>query len=229
MNKILEVQFSGWTATPRMPFVITGGSEGGSICMPTPSYSIIMGIIGCCLGRFVESKEVDVGFKYSYGTVAKDIETRKRYENKGKGIVINPKGTNPYKLEFHTFPQLTIWLNRLDWKEYFENPIGTPSLGRSQDILKIDNIRIVEVQPVKQAKISGCMLPFDSSIKAGGQLIQLAEAFNENVEVGSGRTHTKSKIFISIPADNDVEIAYNQLYQTIDSPVNSFYLHKFHD
>ncbi len=41
MDKLLEIQFSGWTATPRLPFVLSGNA----VCMHTPSYSLVLGII----------------------------------------------------------------------------------------------------------------------------------------------------------------------------------------
>lgn len=227
MNKVLEVQFAGWTATPRMPFVISGGPKGGSVCMPTPSYSLLFGLIGCCLGRLVNISEVSFGFKYSFDSVAKDLERRNRLENKSGKIKDHPDGSNPYLMEFHTAPKLTLWLNRLDWECYFLNPIGTPSLGRSQDILKIENVRTIDVKLVEEAIISGCMLPFTSDIKVGGQLVQLAEAFKESEEIGGGRIATKTGVFIAISQDNEQLIKIENLYQNQGEGGESFYLHQF--
>jgi len=58
MEDFLEVKLKGWTATPRLPFILSGNA----ICMPTPSYSMLLGMIGCCLGRIVEAREVNIGF-----------------------------------------------------------------------------------------------------------------------------------------------------------------------
>ena len=80
MNKLLEVQFTGWTSTPRMPFILSGNA----ICMHTPSYSMVLGIIGCCLGRIVLPEELKLGFKYHYNSIAQDLETRQRLEFNGK-------------------------------------------------------------------------------------------------------------------------------------------------
>ena len=71
---------TGWTATPRMPFVLSGNS----VCMSVPSYSLLLGLIGCCLGRNVDCTEVKIGFRYSFDSVAKDLETRQRLEFDGK-------------------------------------------------------------------------------------------------------------------------------------------------
>jgi len=227
MKTLLEVQLSGWTATPRMPFVLSGNA----ICMPTPSYSLLLGLVGCCLGRLIGPEEVRLGFKYSYDNSAEDIETRHRLVNSKQKIKPHHKGTDAYKREFHINPRLTIWLDRLDWETYFYNPIGAPSLGRSQDLLEINqrSIRKVEVKPVQSAKISGCMIPFDNLLHSSGQLVQLAEAYKENETIGSGRTATCSRTFLSIPFMNKKEeeiskpITFQNLYQT---PENSFlYLH----
>lgn len=166
MREFLEVQFVGWTATPRLPFILSGNA----ICMPTPSYSILLGMIGCCLGRIVEADEVDIGFYYAYDASGNDLETRHRLVYKGK-LKAHSKGTDAYSREFHTKPTLTVWLNRTDWLDYFKYPIGTPSLGRSQDLLKIKSAKVVTVQPVVKGIVSGCMIPFSHELKIGGQLV----------------------------------------------------------
>ena len=223
MNKVLEIEFSGWTATPRMPFILSGNA----VCMHTPSYSLLLGVIGCCLGRFVSSDEVQIGFEYSYDTVAKDLETRQRLEYDGKKVKKHSKGSDAYLREFHTFPKLTIWIDRTDWKDYFLSPVGTPSLGRSQDILRIDSVKEIEVVAVEEGEVSGCMLPFSASLQAGGQLVQLAESFAENEEIGSGRTPQKSKVFLSIPYDSRVRIKHSNLFKTQGKNTKTFYLHQF--
>lgn len=223
MNKLLEIKFSGWTATPRMPFILSGNA----VCMHTPSYSLLLGLIGCCLGRNIEAGEVKVGFKYSFENIAQDLETRQRLEFDGKKVKAHSKGSDAYNREFHINPLLTIWIDRLDWRLFFENPIGTPSLGRSQDILKIESVLEVEIESVNKGNISGCMLPFSSDLQVGGQLVQLAEAYQENEEVGSGRTPTNSKVFIAIPYDNIVEVEFPNLFKTLQESSTTFYLHQF--
>lgn len=223
MNNLLEIQFSGWTATPRLPFILSGNA----VCMHTPTYSLILGIIGCCLGRIVKADEVKIGFRYFYETIAQDLETRQRLEYNGRKVKSHSEGTDAYRREFHIFPKLTIWIDRIDWKEYFDNPVGTPSLGRSQDILKIESVKIVHVEKVDRASLGGSLLPFSADLQAGGQLVQLAESYIENEYVGSGRTPNASRAFISIPHDNDAEVTFNNIYRTkVDNPT-AFYLHEF--
>jgi CRISPR-associated protein Cas5t len=223
MDRLLEIQFSGWTATPRMPFVLSGNA----VCMHTPSYSLVLGIIGCCLGRIVLSDEVKIGFKYSYDTVAQDMETRQRLEFDGRRVRHHSKGTDAYIREFHVSPRLTVWIDRLDWEHYFRNPIGTSSLGRSQDILTIVDVSIVEVKKVERGRLGGSLLPFSAELQAGGQLVQLVESYVENEEVGSGRTPRASKVFLSIPYDNSSEIEFNNIYRTQTENPQTFYLHEF--
>ncbi len=223
MSKVLEVKFSGWTATPRMPFILSGNA----ICMPVPSYSLLLGMIGCCLGRMVMPEEVKFGFRYTFDFVSKDLETRHRLEFDGKKIKAHSKGTDAYLREFHVAPKLTLWLNRLDWDMYFQNPIGTPSLGRSQDILKIEKVRKVDIEQVSEAKISGCMLPFSANLKVGGQLVQLAETYRESEVIGGGRTATRMRMFIAVHMDNETNVNMPNLFRTIEQESESFYLHQF--
>jgi len=223
MNEVLEIQLSGWTATPRLPFVLSGNA----VCMPVPSYSLLLGMIGCCIGRLVNPNELKLGYKYSYDTVGKDLETRQRLVFDGKKVKTHSKGTDAYTREFHVAPKLTLWVNRLDWVNYFLNPIGTPSLGRSQDILKIENVRTVNVKSTSETTISGCMIPFSADLNVGGQLIQLAEAFQESEEIGGGRIATKTDIFIAIAPDNQQFVKIGNLYQTQEENSKSFYLHQF--
>jgi CRISPR-associated protein Cas5t len=227
MNKVLEIQFSGWTATPRMPFILSGSTEGGAVCLPTPTYSLVLGIIGCCLGRTVSANEVQIGFHYEYDSLGKDLEKRQRLQIKSGRLKTHSDGGDAYLREFHVMPRLTIWIDRLDWFDNFKYPIGTPALGRSQDILKIESVKEISVTTVDEAVISGCMLPFNSTLKIGGQLVQLAEAYQENDEVGSGRTATKTGIFIAIPSDNSRKLRFPNLFQTQEEHSKSFYLHTF--
>ncbi|MEZ5044009.1 MAG: hypothetical protein R2828_29205 [Saprospiraceae bacterium] len=223
MADFLELKMEGWTATPRQPFILSGNA----ICMATPSYSLLLGLIGCCLGRIVTKEEVGIGFYYEFDIAANDLEKRQRLIFDGKNIKTHGKGGDAYLREFHIKPKLTLWLNRLDWEEYFHFPVGTPSLGRSQDLLEIKkkSIRKISAKNVNTAKISGCMLPFEQGIQAGGQLVQLAEAYHENDEVGDGRRATNSKIFISIPSDNEGKISFRNLYET--EAGQNFYFHNW--
>jgi CRISPR-associated protein Cas5t len=225
MNKILEINFSGWTATPRLPFIISGNA----LCMPMPSYSIILGIIGCCLGRFVSPSEVKIGFRYDYDTISNDIETRRRLCFDGKRIKVHDKGSDAYQREFHTNPVLTLWIDRIDWKCYFDNPVGTPSLGRSQDLLKITSVKMKDITSIDEGYLKGCMIPFDENNIIPGQLMQFAEAYEENASVESGRFSIASTTFVAIYSKGDgIKVKNKNLYKTIEDNSKSFYLHTFY-
>ncbi len=223
MNKVLEVEFEGWTSTPRMPYILSGNA----VCLPVPTYSMLLGVIGCCLGRTVSSYEVKIGFRYSFETVGKDLEKRQRLEYDGKKVKSHAKGSDAYNREFHIQPKLTIWISRVDWLYHFENPVGTPCLGQSQDLLRINKVRILNTELVESTSIFGSLLPFENSSKIAGQLVQLSESFIENEHPGSGRTPTSSKVFIAIPHDNNQEVKFKNLFQEVDNPKTSFYLHTF--
>jgi CRISPR-associated protein Cas5t len=227
-QKLLQIKLEGWTATPRLPFVLSGNA----LCLPVPTYSILLGMIGCCLGRLVEAHELKIGFRYEYDSTNQDMETRQRLEYDGKKVKNHAKGSDAHIREFHAIPKLTVWIDRLDWENYFRNPVGTPSLGRSQDIMKIEDVNIVEVNEVNETTIGGTMLPFDTSLKIGGQLVRLAEAFEESESIGEGRKATAVRMFLAIPSDNVSKVSTKQIFevageQETDQQPKGLYLHTF--
>jgi CRISPR-associated protein Cas5t len=225
MNKVLEIEFEGWTATPRMPYILSGNA----VCLPVPTYSMLLGVLGCCLGRTVESNEINIGFRYEHDTVGKDLEKRQRLEFDGRRIKAHTKGSDAYSREFHTFPKLKVWINKIDWQSNFDNPVGTPCLGQSQDLLRIISTKVLNIAAVDSAEIYGTLLPFENSSKIAGQLVQLSESFKENEEVGSGRTPTISKVFIAVPHLNKQVIKFPNLYQEVANAKSSIYMHTFSD
>lgn len=210
MKEVLEITFRGWTATPRLPFVLSGNA----VCMKVPSYSILLGIIGCCLGRLVAAEEVNMAVYYEFESESQDIETRQRLEFDGVRVKPNAKGSDAYKREFHTNPKLVLWIDRLDWEKYFHKPQGTPALGRSQDLLWISGIRKVKLKPVDSGIISGCMIPFRSEISIAGQLVQLAESFRELESPGAGRQAVNSDVYVAVPHDAPGRVSIPGLYET---------------
>jgi len=219
--ELLRLHFKGWTATPRMPFILSGNA----ICLPVPTYSLLLGIIGCCMGRLVDYRETKIGFQYFYDRNATDIETRQRliFDYKSQRILEHNKGSDAYMREFHTNPELIIWIDRLDWKEIFLNPIGAPALGRSQDLLAITSVEIITAERVEEAEIIGTMIPFTSELKIPGQLVQLAEAYSEQDGIGKGRIPVNSRIFLALRPEIPVKLQHRNLFKSESG--ETFYLH----
>lgn len=231
-TELLEVEFEGWTATPRLPFVLSGNA----VCMPTPTYSLLLGVIGCCLGRMVEHTELSLGFHYRYWNAANDMEKRQRLEYDGRKVKAHAKGSDVHNREFHVVssankngdlqPCLTLWLDRTDWADYFRHPVGTPALGRSQDLLTVrkESVRIVTVKPVQEAALRGCLLPFKTGLGVAGQLIQIADAYEEAAYIGGGRRPVNPRIFVSVSHDAEPKpLILDNIYQTEEG--QSLYLH----
>ena len=217
---ILQIEMRGWSATPRMPFIISGNA----MCMPVPTYSLLLGLIGCCLGRIVDFGEVRIGFRYTFDEVSKDLEKRNRLKvSKSGKLMPHSKGKDVHTREFHTSPRLILWLNHLDWQFFFENPIGTPALGRSQDLLKITDVRSVRADQIEAGVLSGTLVPFKPGNRLPGQIVQFAEAFRENNDIGSGRASIGSRMFLAIRHDQKVQAQIENLYQTEHG--EQFYFH----
>ena len=69
------------------------------------------------------------------------------------------------------------------------------------------------------------MLPFSGNLQVAGRLVQIAEAFNENDEVGKGRIMTNSRVFLTIPQENEKAISFENLFET--ETKQHFYLHEW--
>ena len=74
------------------------------------------------------------------------------------------------------------------------------------------------------------MIPYEFGMTVPGQLVQLAEAYVDNNEIGSGRHPNLSKMFIVIHPDNKAKVKFKNLYRTIEENDSSdFYLHTFNE
>jgi CRISPR-associated protein Cas5t len=192
---LLCVTFHGWTASPRQPRFLSGDA----VVMPVPSYPMLLGLIGCCLGREVSPEEVRVGFEYQADDVTStDLETSHRLEYKKGRVRPHPEGTAVKKREFHSHPHLTLFIDRPDWKEFFVSPVGIPNLGQSQDLLwiKPSSIREIRATSLEEGYLGKTLLPFVSP-SLPGRILRLAESYEEG-DIGEGRRIRYSGAFTAL-------------------------------
>jgi CRISPR-associated protein Cas5, N-terminal domain len=217
-KKILHITFEAFTSTFKVPLINTGTM----MCAPVPSYSTIVGLISCCLGRFLEKEETNIGFTYSYDGIGNDLERTKRLMFSNGKIKSNPESGIALH-QFHTNPKLEIYLDNLDLKKHFLNPIGVPTLGRSQDIAWITCVEEIEVESAEVGAIKPTLIPYPCN-GIGGRIIRYCDYF-ENDDLGYVRTPGKMILYQIVPeTPNGIEIRRNNLYKINDSEV--IYLHQ---
>lgn len=195
--RLLYVPFRGWTASPRQPRILSGNA----VVMPVPSHSMLLGLIGCCLGRLVSSSEVRIGFEYHADDVINaDLETTHRLEFDGKTIKPNAKGTAIKSREFHAQPRLSLFVDRTDWREFFESPVGIPCLGQSQDLLWSDlrSIQEVTAVPVSEGHFGHTLIP-GLHTSMPGRILRLVESYDDQASTPQqGRIPRASGCFTAI-------------------------------
>lgn len=204
--ELLKVVFKGWTATPRLPQV----KSGKALSIPIPSYSTLLGLIGCCLGREVSPSEVRIGFEYRCDEqMAIDLETTHRLAWINGKIKPHPKGTAVTEREFHINPELIMFVDAIHWQDAFLNPVGIPCLGRSQDLLWITQIERITATPVKKGILGPTLIPFAETL-IPGRMLRLCESYKEG-NIGEGRQMRHSGLYTAVsPYSHPIE--FNNLY-----------------
>lgn len=224
--KLLHAKIRGWTATFRMPLLYSGTG----LTAPVPPYSTILGFIGNLAAREIKPHETRVGYIFKSSGLAIDMETTQRLKMTGGKLTPQEKGI--VKRQFHLNPTLDIYLDNLDFQDFFENPRNAPSLGRSQDLVWIDAIKypdgsrkyteIIEAENVSEARIGGTLLPFPQS-DVSGQILNLPEYFY-NDERGYTRRTGKTSKFVAVKYENIANISRADLFKIKDSET-AVYLH----
>ena len=215
--KLLHAKIVGWTATFRMPLLYSGTG----LTAPVPPYSTLLGFIGNLAAREIKPHETRIGYIFKSSGLAIDMETTQRLKMSGGGK-LSPQEKGIVKRQFHLNPTLDIYLDNLDFQDYFENPRNTPALGRSQDLVWIEKTEIIEAENVGETKIGGTLLPFPQS-DVGGQILNLPEYFF-NDERGYTRRTGKTSKFVAVKYENASSVSRDNLFKLKDSETG-VYLH----
>lgn len=158
MEKIaaLHIQFKGFTAFFKHPLTITGTQ----ISLPTPSYSTLLGLIGACAGRPISPNETRIGFEFRCESTDDEVERTMRLAMDNKGnLVPHREGSAIIKRRVHFRPTLDLYLTNLNLKYAFDNPVATPSLGRSQDISWITFVKEITLDPKESGMLGPTTIP----------------------------------------------------------------------
>jgi len=221
--KVLHITFEAFTATFKVPFINTGTA----VSAPVPSYSNIVGLISCCVGRYIDKDETLIGFKYSCSGKGRDLETTRRLEFDQKGRLKRNPELGIVTREFHVNPKLDLYLSNTRFERYFKSPVGVPTLGRSQDVAWITNIECVEIKKVPDGKIKPTLIPFPCA-QIGGRLLRYCDYYI-NDTTGYLRRPDEMILYQVVPeSDDGVHVARDNLYRLGDSD-EVIYMHALGD
>ncbi|MCZ7380507.1 MAG: type I-B CRISPR-associated protein Cas5b [Candidatus Methanoperedens sp.] len=218
--KLLHVNITGWTATFRLPLLYSGTG----LTSPLPPYSTLLGLIGNVCGREVKPNETRLGYVFKGEGTAIDIETSHRLEMKNK-ILKEQKQTAVAKRQFIIKPVLDLYLDNLEFKLWFDRPQNPPCLGRSQDIAWINDVEIIDAEPISEGFVRGTLLPFSESPVPG--LVLLLPDYFDNSQTGFAREVGKLRTYVAVKHDAPVKISRENLYRIEnDGSGNIVYLNK---
>jgi CRISPR-associated protein Cas5t len=221
MLKLLRIDFEGWTATPRDPVVKIGTIN----TLLTPTYSMLVGIIECCTGSIIDKNDFKIGFWYNFDREFKDLETTHRLQRDPKsGKLSENKETSITNRKSQIKPELSLFINRIEYEKYFKVPAGIPCLGQSQDIMWIKSISLIEGKLANSGKIKSGMILLSDSL-AAGEVIRCVDSYIEN-DIGYGRNFRKQDAFIASNFEQEIKSKRNNIFIS-DSLDSGVYLYEF--
>lgn len=168
--KFLRILIEGWTASFRYPTFISGFQP----TLPVPPLSTIYGLLSAVKGDLVTPKDTSVGFVFESEAKSVDLETI--YELKG----LTGNKSNVAKREFLFNPKLYLYLNNLDFKEFFKKPYYPVLLGRSSDLAFVKEIKEVTLDKKADVNLGKTILPFGTD-GAFGIIQALPTHFSEDI------------------------------------------------
>ncbi len=223
--KAIHIRMEGFSAFFRLPTIISGTQ----LSSPLPPYSTLLGLIGCCAGQNVEPQETRIGYEYQKRGTTLEIERTNRLElDVAKGqLKPNIKGQGILYREIHIAPVLDLYLTNTNFKKYFESPIGTPTLGRSQDVVWIKLVEEIELIPQETGKIGATLLPFPQQ-DFGGRVVRVADYF-DNSKAGYLRQLKKLGMYQAVPEVKDgTPVKTKNLFHPNNTPKEKvIYLHEW--
>jgi CRISPR-associated protein Cas5t len=177
--KTLKIECEGLTASFRFPHFMQGRQP--TFEMPPPA--TVYGLICSAVGEWVSPE--DLGFGYSFRFMAKvdDLEALHIVEHSSGRLPETqlPKNlegaVNPTKRELLFNPMLTLYINKPDWMEKFKSPRYAVCLGRSQDLITIRKVEVVDLQESQEVYFEHTLLPKEMFLGANSGYVILLPKF----------------------------------------------------
>jgi CRISPR-associated protein Cas5t len=167
--KALRIHIEGWVTSFRYPAFISGFQP----TLPVPPLSTIYGLISAAKGELVTPDDLSVGYVFKHQGKAVDLETIYELSDlKGKSNVI--------KREFLVNPEIYLYLDDLEYLEYFKRPFYPLLLGRSTDLVTVIDIKEVNLEKKSDVKLGKTILPFGTS-GAFGTIQALPTHFSDTI------------------------------------------------
>ncbi len=167
--KALRIHIEGWVTSFRYPAFISGFQP----TLPVPPLSTIYGLISAAKGELVAPNDLSIGYVFKHQGKAVDLETIYELSGlKGKSNVI--------KREFLVNPEIYLYLDNLDYMDYFKSPHYPLLLGRSTDLVTVSEIKEISLEKKSNVKLGKTILPFGTN-GAFGTIQALPTHFSDTI------------------------------------------------
>lgn len=217
--KVHRILISSWTSSFRYPNIISGYQP----TLEVPPISTILGLINACAGKYLNYKELQLGYYFDFEMKSTDLETIYQFEINDKGVPKNQVKSNVINREFLYNCRLFLYLFDDELVEYLKKPVYQILLGRSNDLATIEKIELVEVEEVKNAsKIRGQLVPFNGNFLPG-TLQALPKYFTDTLP----RNNIGTEAYSVIPYNSkDYQTSITAYRDIIDGKEIDIYIHK---
>ncbi len=223
---ILRVHITAFTASFRVPFAYTGVQ----ITLPVPTYSNILGLLGCVKGEYVDSTTTCIGFNFFAEGKSSDLERINRWDSSTpRKPKLNIKGTAIRRREFMIEPSLLLYLSNIELKDYFLCPKGVITLGRSQDVARIETVEVVEIEHITEGYVGGTLIPVNNNdTLSEGMFFRLPEKMEYDV-VRRMRKPVNNRLFLATDPFTEIgtKVSREKSLYKLQNSNEVFYLHQW--
>jgi CRISPR-associated protein Cas5t len=220
--EVYKIDITSWTASFRYPNLISGMQP----TLEVPPLSTVLGLINAAAGKYMEYKNVQLGYYFEYEIEGEDLETIYQISSNKDGTPTNNTKSNVIKRKFLFNNFLRIYTTDEIIVDFLSQPYYPLLLGRMNDLASV--ISISKKEDLKEveftSKISGQVIPFE--YRLAGQLQALPQYFTNEFprtnlgtqpfSIISHKANTASSKKITtyrdvLPNGKEVDIFFHQL------------------
>lgn len=219
--KAFRIKINSWTSSFRYPNLMSAFQP----TLEVPPVSTVMGLINAAAGKYINQKEIQLGYYFSFGSKAVDLEAIYQisiHKTKKEQYPENTAISNVIQREFLYDCQLFLYLIDKDLVSCFQQPAYQLLLGRSGDLAGIESIKEVDLKEVQNARIGGQVVPFHGNYLPG-QIQALPKYFTNTIPRKNLGTEPYSVVSYNNPVDSQLT-GFRPDLEEFESDI---FLHKF--
>lgn len=172
--EVYKIDITSWTASFRYPNLISGIQP----TLEVPPISTVLGLINAAAGRYIEHKNLKIGYYFEYEGETEDLETIYQISSKDMRPTNDAKSNIIYrKFLFNNF--LRIYTPDSAIKNYLAEPHYQLLLGRMNDLATVTHIseKVTLVKNDYSFNLRGQLVPFKFYLP--GQIQALPKYFTD--------------------------------------------------